>query len=256
MACAAAFATPCDTPTLGAVAGVQRSHWQEFADGRSLLRERGTLRTVGLTLTARCAGIDWRAEWSAGQGSRAYDGITNTQAPLQTTSHLHTQQATLQGWLPVHEGWALGAQLAHRTIARDIDSVGVVRGYSERYRYAQMAAGVRYSVALAARWQLSATAWLGGGPQGRVRVQLPGFDTARLPLGNHRMAALSLELVGGAAPDERGWSAKAALSVQHERTAAGSVRTLTRSGVPAGAAMQPRFKQNHWGAQLQAVKRF
>lgn len=254
---AAALAHACTSPAVGLIAGTARSHWQEFdAHGNSLLRERGTLRTAGLRLAGYCENAEWLASWELSQGSRDYDGVTNTQTPLQTTTQLRMHRIALEGWLPVHGSWALGTQLAWRDTARDIAGVGAVRGYPERYRYGQVAAGARYRVALHEHWQLSATAWLGGGPRGHVRLQLPGLDAARLPLGSHRMAALSLELDGGAAAGESGWSTHAALALRHERTGAGARRLITRAGLPAATAQQPRIQQHFWSAQLQAIYRF
>lgn len=254
--------TPCSTPEPGLLAGVQRSHWQESdAQGRRLLRERGTLHMGGLALSGRCADMQWQARWTHSQGRRAYDGQSSTQAPVHTSSDLRVQRLALQGWWPASQSWAVGARLDHARTARNIASSANARGYPERFDQLQFALGARYHyqsdpAALPGPWRLGVAAWLGAGPGGQVRVSLPGFDRARLPLGAARMAALELSLDGGAAPGERGWALRGALGLQHERLGAGSAQTLTRAGAPAGLAHQPRIDQRLWSAQLQVSYRF
>lgn len=248
---------PCSTPEPGLLAGAQHSHWQESdAQGRRLLRERGTLHMGGLALSGRCADVQWQARWTHSQGRRAYDGQSNVQAPVHTSSDVRVQRLVLQGWWPASQSWAVGAQLGHARTARDIASSANARGYPERFEQLQFALGARYQPALSGPWRLGAAAWLGGGPGGQVRVALPGFDRARLPLGAARMAALELNLDGGAAPGERGWALHGALGLQRERLGAGSAQTLTRGGAPAGLAHQPRIDQRLWSARLQASYRF
>lgn len=251
-----AAAMPCGAPALGALAGVERSQWEEFdAQGKSLVRERGTLQIAGLQALARCGAVDWSAQWTRSQGQRGYDGITSTQAPLQTQSQLRAQALGIAAWLPVSGSWAVGSQLGYRQVRRDIASVGNVLGYPERFDYLQAALGVRYQAALGERVRLSASGWLGGGPGGHVKVDLPRADPVTLPLGSSRLLALSLELDGGASA-QPGWSWRAGVLYRREQTGAGDAQALTRNGVTVGAALQPRFVQRHLGATAVLAYRF
>ena len=253
-----AAAADCGAPTLGALAGAERSQWEEFnAQGRSLLREQGTLQTVGLQLAGQCRTLDWAAHWALGRGDRDYDGMTNTGAPFQTHSRLQAQQLALQGWLPVHAGWALGAQLGYRHIQRDIAGQGSVRGYPERFGYWQAALGARYQRVLTEQLQLTVSGWAGGGPGGRVQVDLPRADPVTLPLGSSRLLALGVELGSPTvALVQPGWSWQLGVAYRHERIGAGDPRTLVRNGLPVGSALQPRIVQRHLGASAGATYRF
>lgn len=253
-----AMAADCSAPVLGALVGAERSQWQEFnAQGRSLLREEGTLRTVGLQLAGRCRAVEWSARWTLGQGQRDYDGRTSTGALFQTRSHLQAQHLALQGWLPVHTHWSVGAQLGYRHIERDIASKGGVLGYPERFGYWQVALGARYQVALGEQLQLAVTGWAGGGPGGRVQVDLPRADPATLALGTSRLLAVELELGSPAAVRAQpGWSWQLGVAYRHERIGAGSPKALVRNGLPAGSALQPRIAQRHLGALAGATYRF
>lgn len=251
-------AANCSAPALGALAGAERSHWQEFnAEGRSLLREQGTLRTVGLRLAAQCPALDWSTHWTLGQGERDYNGMTSTHALLQTHSRLQTQQLALQAWLPVHLHWSLGAQLGYRHVERDIASQGNVLGYPERFGYWQAALGARYQAALGEQLQLTVSGWVGGGPGGRVRVDLPRADPVTLPLGASRLWALGVELGSPAAVlVQPGWSWQLGLDYRHERISAGAPRTLVRNGLLVGSALQPRIVQRHLGGNAGVTYRF
>ena len=241
----AAVATVCDMPAPGALAGLERSQWEEFdAQGTSLVRERGTLTVAGLQASGRCGRVDWTAQWTRSQGERAYDGVTTTQQPLQTQSQLRAQAVTIAAWLPLGGGWAVGSQLGYRQLDRNIASTGSVLGYPEQFDYLQAALGARYQTALAEGVRLTASGWLGGGPGGRVRVDLPRADAVTLALGSSRLLALRLQLDGGESV-QPGWSWQAGVAYRREQTGAGTAETLTRNGVAVGAALQPRFVQRH-----------
>ena len=248
----------CSAPTLGALAGAERSQWQEFnAQGKSLLREQGTLKAAGLQVAGRCHTVDWSAHWTLARGDRDYDGMTNTGAPFQTHSRLQAQHLALQGWLPVRSGWSLGTQLGYHHIERDIASQGSVLGYPERFGYWQAALGARYQAALGERLQLTVTGWAGGGPGGRVRVELPRADPVTLPLGASRLLALGVALGSPAAAlAQPGWTWQLGLAYRHERISAGEPRTLVRNGLPVGAALQPRIVQRHLGTTAGVTYRF
>lgn len=252
----AALAQICDTPNLGALAGVERSQWQEFdAQGHSLVRERGTLKVTGLQAYGRCSKVDWIAQWTRSQGERAYDGMTNTRAPLQTQSRLRAQGLTVAAWLPLSEGWAIGSQLGYRQIQRDIASTNLALGYPERFTYLQVALGARYQAALGERLSLTAAGWLGGGPGGRVEIDFPRADPVSLSLGTNRLLELSLQL-GSGESIQPGWSWQAGVVYRREHTGAGAPEVITRNGVPVGAALQPRFVQHHLLTNVGASYRF
>ena len=255
--CAAALAADCQPPVLGALAGVERSHWQERdAQGASLLHERGTLRLVGLEAGSHCSGVDWSARWTLARGERDYDGRTTAQAPFQTVTRIEAQHLAAQAWAPIHPAWALGAQLGYRHIDRDIAGRGNVLGYPERFGYWQAALGARYQAALGEQLRLTASAWQGGGPRGRVQLDLPRADPVTLRLGSSRLLALDLLLDGGKTAEQPGWAWQAGLTYRYEQHQAGPAQTLVRNGTPVGSAAQPRIVQRHLGATLHATYRF
>lgn len=241
----AVAAMECDTPALGALAGVERSQWEEFdAQGASLVRERGTLKVTGLQAAGRCSSLDWTAQWTRSHGQRDYDGVTTTQLSLQTKSQLRAQALKVAVWLPLREGWAVGSQFGYRQIDRDIASTDRALGYPERFTYLQAALGARYQTALGERVRLTASGWLGGGPSGHVGVDLPRAAPVTLSLGTNRLLELSLQLDGGELL-QPGWSWQAGMAYRREQTGAGSPEVSTRNGVPVGVVWQPRFVQQH-----------
>lgn len=253
----AAAAVDCGAPGLAGLAGAERSQWEEFdAQGHSLVREQGNFKVVGLQAVGRCRTVDWSAHWTYSRGERDYDGLTSTQAPFETHSRLQAHHLAVQAWLPVHAGWSVGAQWGYRHIERDIASRGNVLGYLEEFGYWQAALGTRYQAALGERVRLTASAWLGGGPGGRVKLDLPRSDPVRLRLGSSRLLVLGLELDGGEALHQPGWSWQAGVLYRHEPTQAGSSQTLVRNGTPVGSALQPRFVQRHWGGTARIIYRF
>jgi len=251
-----AGASGCDTSAFDALAGAERSRWEEFdAQGKSLVRERGTLKLAGLQASGHCGTIDWTAQWTRSQGPRSYDGFTTRQVPLETRSQLRATALNLAAWLPVTPGWAIGAQLGHRQIDRDIATSGNVLGYPEQFEYLHAALGARYQAALGQRLGLTVSGWLGAGPAGRVRVDLPRADPVTLALGSSRLLALSLQLDGGETV-QTGWSWQASLNYRREQAGAGTPEALRRNGVTVGAAMQPRVVQQHLGTAANLTYRF
>lgn len=252
-----AAATDCGAPRLGILAGAERSQWKEVdAQGKSLVREQGAIKVIGLQAAGQCRTVDWSAHWTLGRGERDYAGLTSTQAPFETHSRLQAQHLAAQAWLPVRADWSLGSQLGYRYIERDIAGKGNVLGYPERFGYWQAALGARYQAALGKQVRLTASAWLGGGPGGRVKLDLPHADPVTLHLGSSRLLALGLELDGGEAENQPGWSWQAGVSYRHEQNSAGPSKTLIRNGLPVGAALQPRFVQRHGGGTARVTYRF
>ena len=82
-----AWALDCAAPAWGAHTGLTRSQWDETsAQGRLLVRERGTLKSVGITADGACERWQWRLALTRSAGVRAYDGVTSTSFPLQTSA--------------------------------------------------------------------------------------------------------------------------------------------------------------------------
>lgn len=252
----AALAMDCGTPTLGLGAGREHSHWAERdAQGATLLTERGWLDRVALAAGGQCGAATWEAQWARSQGTRHYDGQTQTGTSVQTSSRLRVDALTLSGWLPLgtlaqtspqdaDTPWAWGARLGWRQTDRHIASTTTTLGYPERFRAWQLALGARWRLHKAATWQLSASSWAGGGPGGTARVGLPNADPLTLPLGPNRLLALGLQLDGGARSARPGaWSWQLRLESQLETTAAGAARAVTRNGVPVAVAWMPEIRQ-------------
>ena len=190
----------------------------------------------------RCGGALWTAHWSHGQGSRDYDGVTNTHAALRTASQLNDDELGLAAMAQRAEGWAMGARLDYRQLQRRIAPTTSVLGYPERYRYGQVALGARYQSAAIGNLQVGATVWLAAGPGGTVRVQWPDADALTLPLG--RSLALESRLQIGSLPAERpNWSWQLGLNWRCERLGAGASRDRVHSGVVQGTSAQPQTRQ-------------
>jgi hypothetical protein len=254
----AAWSADCGLPVAGAQLGVTRSTWEETsALGRLLVREQGTLRRASVTADGACQGWQWRLALARSTGERAYEGVSNTSAPIQTHSGLAITDASAQGWTPAWSGWSGGLRLTHRRIDRDIASTGTVRGYPERFAYWQAATGIRQVWALTPTLVLSGDGWLGGGPAGTMALRLPNADATELTLGSSRVAELGLQISSAAsAPDQTGWSWHARIDYQWQRMAAGPVKTLMRNGIPVGGAAQPATRQKTAGLGAGVQYRF
>lgn len=251
-------AQDCGAPALGAQTGALRSHWEEFdAQGRSLVRERGTLRRTALSLDLPCGPRTWSAQLGWSRGTRDYDGVSNTGLPLASSSRIATTDLALQGLQALDHGWSAGLRLNHRRQRRVIADSGAVLGYPERLTYWQAGLGLRHERALTPALTLSATAWAGGGPGGQLSVQLPRTDPARLKLGRSRFVELGLQ-IGSAPPPSPapGWSWQAGWHYLWERLDAGPAQALTRNGIPVGGAAQPRTEQRRQGLDLTLQYRF
>lgn len=235
---AASTLQACDWSTAGAI-GTQDSRWRETkADGSTLLREQGQLAQAGLTLAADgCAGASWHLRLQRADGDRRYDGQTASGIPLQTHSSLREQALTLQ-WLPLAWGrWQGGTRLLWQRTDRSIQSTSTALGYPERHEAVQLA------LVLAGHGPLHAPAWrwhaelaLGGGPAGRLRLDLPGYDRAVLRLGESRLGQAAVGLEGDAGPN---WGWRLTLQHTHERRRTAEPSALTRNGRVVGGALQP-----------------
>jgi len=266
-----ALAIDCGAPTLGLAAGREHSHWAE-RDGRgtTVLTERGWLQHMALTGSGHCGAVSWQAQLAHSEGTRHYDGQTQTGTPVQTSSRLRVDALTLSGWMPLGtlalanlrdthptSPWAWGTRLDWRQTDRRIVSTATALGYPERFRAWQLALGARWRLHETASWQLSASGWAGGGPGGTARVSLPNADPLTLPLGHNRLLALGLQLDGGTQSERPGaWSWQLRLESQLETTAAGPPRAVTRNGVPVAVAWIPEIRQRQTVLAAELSRRF
>lgn len=244
------------TPTATAEVGALDSQWRETgADGGTLLREHGVLAQAALELAADgCTHGPWRLRLEQAAGDRRYDGRSTTGAPLQTRSDLREQGLTLQ-WLPLGPGrWRAGARLRWQRSERDIRSTSTALGYPERHDALQLAlvlaaAGEVSGPAL--RWGAELAA--GGGPAGRMKLALPGYDRSTLHPGPSRIWQLALRLEGDTAP---GWGWRLGLNHTADRRAAGDPVALTRNGRVVGGVSQPATRQSATQLAAALVWRF
>jgi hypothetical protein len=260
---AAVWASPawsfdCSAPAWGAHTGVVRSHWEETnGQGRLLVRERGTLYRAGFTVDGACERWQWRLALARSTGARAYDGVSNTNFPIQTTSGLAIADASAQLWTPALASWSGGLRLNHRTLNRDIAGTGQVRGYPERFTYWQAAVGLRHELALTPDLIISGEGWLGGGPAGTLALNLPIADPTQLTLSSSRLAEIGLQIGSPAlATGQAGWSWHARVDYQWQAIAAGPAKALMRNGIPVGGAAQPATQQQALGVGAGAHYRF
>lgn len=252
-ALASSCVVACAPPGWSAGAGIEHSRWQEFdASGRRLVREQGSLATLALGLDVQCQGWAWQVALARGQGRRGYDGLSSGHAPLRTSSGIERHTVEYAARMAVAADWSAGARLAYRQLDRDIAGAGAVRGYAERFSDGQLALGLHHLQALGAALQLGTEVWLGGGPAGRLALQLPHADAAVLRLGRSRLLELGLSLRGaGPATATPGWRAQ--LVYRRERFGAGPAQALWRNGVPVGGAAQPATQREALSLQALAT---
>lgn len=255
---AAGVGTPLQACTLAAAAelGALDSRWRETAaDGGTLLREHGVLAQAAFELAGDgCGRGPWRLRLDHAGGDRRYDGRTTSGAPLQTRSDLREQGLTLQ-WLPLGAGrWRAGTRLRWHRSEREIRSTATALGYPERHDATQLALvltaeGDVHGPAL--RWGVELAA--GGGPAGRMKLALPGYDRSNLRLGSSRLLQAGLHLQGEAAP---AWDWRLGLQHLAERRAAGETTALTRNGLVVGGVSQPATRQGATQIAAALVWRF
>jgi len=244
----------CLAPDWALDGGALHSRWQEHAtDGRRLVAERGDLALLAARAGLQCAGLRWQASlgWSAGR--RAYQGQSTTGLPLASHSTVRNLQWQVSALAPLGQGtaWWAGAEAGQAVVWRRIATAGAVLGYPERFDQWQAAALLVHRRALAPGLGLQATLALGGGPPGRLHLQLPIADPALLHLGSSSLARLELALQGGplAVPGGSAPAWAVRLQWQQQRTGAGPAATLWRHGLPVGGAAQPAFRQGALGLQ-------
>lgn len=229
----------CAAGAVALTAGAQDSRWNEHdAEGRRLLSEQGRLPEASIAFNAACG--PWSAElsWRHAVGKRDYEGFSNHGAAVQTHSSLRLDEWALSLQRPVLDGVSLGIRAQRQETQRELASAGKVLGYPERHEHWVYAMGLLSEGAAwgESRWHLAA--WLGGGPGGQVRVDLPIADEITLRTGTMRQGELQLKWLS--APWAEGWRSSLGLRWRGERVGAGEAATLWRQVVAVGGALQPR----------------
>lgn len=240
----------CTTASTALEAGAQDSRWRETdAEGRALLHEQGTLAASRMVIEARgCRLGEASLQLALAGGNRRYDGQTSAGNTLVTRSDVREQALTLQvlpwAWDAPGSGATVqaGARLRWQRSERDIRSTATALGYPERHQRLHAA------LVLAARgagpaegWHWRAELAAGGGPAGRMKVALPGYDPARLELGSSRLLQAGVQLGGALAP---GWSWQVALAHDREQRSAGEPTALRRQGQVVGGVLQPATRES------------
>ncbi|WP_310386709.1 hypothetical protein [Roseateles sp.] len=245
----------CGVDAAALSAGAQDSRWNEHdAEGRRLLREQGRLPEAALALSAACGSWSGELSWRHAVGERDYAGLSNRGAAVQTHSSLRMDESTLSVQRPLLGGIKLGLRAQRQATRRELASTGAVLGYPERHRHWVYALGALAEGAAwgESRWRLAA--WVGGGPGGRVRIDLPIADPVTLRTGVMRQAELQLQWLS--APWAEGWRSSLGLRWRGERIGAGDATTLWRQGVAVGGALQPRHELRSAGLEVGVLRTF
>jgi hypothetical protein len=258
VACDAVSAGPCSTPAVAPVAGIERSTWRETdAQGTGLVRERGTLRRVGLEASSACADNALTLRWTHSDGRRDYDGVSSTGFPVATVTRLSANRFELTALHRLDERVSVGAAISHASIHRSIESTPRAAGYPERFRYWTVAAGARYSRPLTDRTNVSISGWIGAGPAGRLWIDLPRADPTELRMGGNRSLEVQLQLASNPARSERGgWFWSAGLVYRAEILSASEAQAVFAGSSVVGLVTQPRTTQKSVGAFARAGLRF
>lgn len=247
--CAAAQATAANAEPVWRVELIGQQEWQQWhetaSDGRRLVAEDG--RLGGLTSTLRWAPTEAASlALSLGvlQGVRDYRGVTNLGQAAQTRSDVEHGFVRLDAVCACRLStadwqWQPSAAAEYWQWRRHLRDAGLARGYAERYRQGLMLVGLQGR---------SDSGWLaklevGGGTGGHNRVELPGRDAAKLPLGAAR--TLRATLGASLAPD---WQWR--LAAERLTVNAGDERAITLQGVPVQSAHQPRTSLSRFQLQL------
>jgi len=227
---------------------LQQSIWTEsgLLGGSRSLRERGRLPTAGLELRWLEGKWVWSVLAEGVRGERRYEGYTNTGQRLSLDSGVRAGrfQASIEWELLA--GWRLGARAQAERVHRVLGSTATVQGYPERFDDLVVSAGLMRSWAgpMGDGWQVEG--WIGAGPPGRMWVQLPGADPARLRLGTSRAASTGVQWTSepfGTRGGDGGWQLRFRLAHGGKITEAGPAHPITRNGLLVGGAAQPRTKQ-------------
>ena len=239
-------ALACEVHTLDLAAGQMSSRWRERdAAGALLVSERGQLQQIQLGLEGACDLWRWRLETVRAQGSRHYQGRSNTGAGISSSSDVSATSASLVVLRPLNGAWSAGLRADTRQMDRTLQGVGSVLGYPETFMQHWLGGVVQYDHDTVAwgRWQWRASQ--SHDLSGQVRIHLPGMDPAVMPLGGSIGRAVELRWTGCRDGVLAGWQCSAKLAYQMERMAEGDAVPIYQNGRLKAAAHQPAtFQQN------------
>ena len=213
------------------------STWQEFDPlERKLVHESGTLQGGELNAALKCDNWLFKAAVSQLEGTRLYEGQTNSRVAITSQSALRQSRGQLQASFAISEAWQLGARIATQTTWRDIASSGSASGYPEQFDWTLLSLGTQWTSALGPG-QMTLAAWAGSQLTSRMRLTLPGRDQATLQLGTVREVELA---AGWRLPLNTAWSLQADARYRYVGVDKGLASIITRNGAPVGVAHQPK----------------
>ena len=239
-------ALACEFHTLDLSAGQASSRWQERdASGALLVSERGQLPQIQFGLEGACDLWRWRLETARAQGSRHYQGRSNTGAAISSSSDVSAISASLVVLHPLTSAWSAGLRADTRQMDRTLQGVGPVLGYPETFLQHRLGVVVQYDHDTGAwgRWQWRASQ--SHDLSGQLRIHLPGMDPAVMPLGASIVRSTDLRWTGCRDRILAGWQCSVKLAYQMERMSEGDVVPIYQNGRLKAAAHQPAtFQQN------------
>lgn len=237
----ASQALACTTPVPNASLGAMHSRWVErSAQGATLVRESGNLSTWGVQVSTLCDGWALTGSGSFANGTRGYEGLSSRGAPLTTSSNIHDLAWSALAMRAVDERTSWGARVSYREIRRHIANAGAVLGYPETFHIWQAGLRAQHQLWASPEWQLQVHGEVGGGPGGRLDLQLPSADPVQLKLGHSTYVQLGVIAKSTSTDDTApGWGWQARLRYRADRVQAGPASALFRNGVLVGGATQP-----------------
>lgn len=248
--CAAgvAFAAECTAPSMAALAGAGRSDWRESdAQGSRLVSERGTLRSFGLEARVACGSFDYALRWMRSEGTRDYEGVSNTGFAVQTHARIAGDRFSVAALRALDERLSVGASIGYEVLRRSIAGTESAAGYPERFRWWSVKAGVRYALPLGEAAVVSIGGWAGAGPRGRLWVDLPRADPAEIPLGTSRSLEARVQIESKAAERAAGWHWLAGVVYAAEVIGAGEQKAVFAGTSLIGLVSQPRTSRSSLG---------
>jgi hypothetical protein len=224
--------------SLQAAAITASSKWSESNALHELVRESGTMSGSELSVGWRCN--DWavNAELAQVNGSRLYEGQTSAGLSAISHSAVRQRQINLDAGLAISEAWQLGARFSRNALWRDIASTESASGYPEHFEWSILSLGAEWQSAMGPG-QLTLAAWVGGGMQSRMTLNLPGRDPALLSLGSLRQIEVVARWATELAPS---WTLAADVRYRRTDIDQGEDAVISRGRQPVGVAHQPRTR--------------
>ena len=232
--------------------GLLHFEFEEFdSQDRRLVKESGWLPGLEAHFNVTGQRATLSIDLGYYSGDVDYDGQTSAGVPIDSTTDADILDIALEAAYPLPLGLpprvSLYAGGGYRNWDRNIQSVGVVSGLDETYRWWRAEAGVKLQLARgASAWQLEAGLTRTVNPQVEVDFGA-AFDAVTLDLGerwgwrtaagwSHRVAP---QLTAGVDVFYASWD-----------LGQSGVETLTSNGVAAGSVFQPRSESRNYGAVL------